>query len=74
MLGNGVSMWLPLLFLVIFQLITFTASVMYIRMHKEEMKLLRFVPIYDIYQGFLVNCGWAIAIIDEIRGTGMRWQ
>ncbi len=32
-----------------------------------------YLPLYDIYQNFLVTPAWFISIVDEVRGARMRW-
>lgn len=42
-------------------------------MHGEKVSVLIVLPLYDLYQQFLVKTAWGIAALDEVRGAGMRW-
>jgi hypothetical protein len=46
---------------------------LFLAMHRDRLSLLVALPLYDFYQGFLLNAGWAMALFDEIRGARMRW-
>jgi biofilm PGA synthesis N-glycosyltransferase PgaC len=41
--------------------------------HRDQIYLSLLSPFFDFYQGILLNCAWFIAIVDQARGTGMRW-
>jgi biofilm PGA synthesis N-glycosyltransferase PgaC len=41
--------------------------------HQDQIYLSLLSPFFDFYQGILLNCAWFIAMIDQARGTGMRW-
>jgi biofilm PGA synthesis N-glycosyltransferase PgaC len=40
---------------------------------QDDISLVSLVPIYDLYQGVLLNSAWAIAMIDEARQSKMSW-
>lgn len=44
-----------------------------VSMHRDNLKLLAFVPLYDFYQGLLLNNALIVAAFDQIRGKAMRW-
>ena len=56
-------MWLLNLNLCLFYAVT----------HRDRLSVVRAMPLYDVYQGLLLSCGWLIAIADEIRDAKMRW-
>jgi hypothetical protein len=41
--------------------------------HRDQIYLSLLSPLFDFYQGILFNCAWFIAMVDQARGTGMRW-
>ena len=41
--------------------------------HRDQIYLSLLSPLFDFYQGILLNCAWFIAMVDQARGTGMRW-
>jgi len=49
------------------------AAALFTLMHDDRLTVLCALPFYDLYHGFLLNSGWLIAVIDEIRGARMRW-
>ena len=82
----GLSMTLMIVFLVsggsivpflgwvaAFWLLNLNAAAFFTAMHGDSVRLLAVVPLFDFYQTFLLNAGWLIAVVDEIRGRGMRW-
>jgi cellulose synthase/poly-beta-1,6-N-acetylglucosamine synthase-like glycosyltransferase len=54
-------------------LVNLNAAAMFVLVQGDQLRLLHILPIYDIYQSFLLTLGWLIAIVDEVRGTSMRW-
>jgi cellulose synthase/poly-beta-1,6-N-acetylglucosamine synthase-like glycosyltransferase len=65
---------LPLLFWFgAFMSLNLNAAALFLAMHRDRLSLLAALPLYDFYQGFLLNAGWAMALFDEIRGAKMRW-
>jgi hypothetical protein len=49
------------------------AASLFSLMHRDHINVLLALPLYDLYHGFLLNSGWLIAVIDEVRGAKMRW-
>lgn len=49
------------------------AAVVYVIAHDEDFSLLWLLPFADLYQSLLINGAWVIAVIDELRGTRMKW-
>jgi biofilm PGA synthesis N-glycosyltransferase PgaC len=41
--------------------------------HRDRISLSLLSPLFDFYQGILLNCAWCIAIVDQARGARMRW-
>jgi poly-beta-1,6-N-acetyl-D-glucosamine synthase len=41
--------------------------------HRDRVALSLLSPLFDFYQGMLLNCAWCIAIVDQARGAAMRW-
>ena len=39
----------------------------------DDLSLLSLIPFYDLYQGLLLNCAWAIAMFDELKRSKMNW-
>ena len=54
-------------------LVNLNAAAMFVLVQGDRFRLLHVLPLYDIYQSFLVTMGWLIAIVDEVRGVSMRW-
>ena len=54
-------------------LLNSVAATLFALMHRDRMSIVATVPLYDLYHGFLLNSGWLIAVVDEIRGCRMRW-
>jgi cellulose synthase/poly-beta-1,6-N-acetylglucosamine synthase-like glycosyltransferase len=49
------------------------AAALFTLMHNDHHAVLKAMPLYDLYQGVLLNSGWLIAVVDEIREARMRW-
>lgn len=65
---------LPLLaWSVAFVLLQFNAGAFFTSIHKDTLRLLAVLPIYGLYNGFVLNSAWLISVIDEFRGSRMRW-
>ena len=41
--------------------------------HRDRISLSLLSPLFDFYQGILLNCAWVIAAFDQARGARMRW-
>jgi len=54
-------------------LVTVNAGVFFCVVHREKLSIMGIVPVYDLYQGILLNCSWLVAIYDELRNARMRW-
>lgn len=54
-------------------LVNLNAAAMFVMVQGDQFRLLHILPLYDVYQSFLLTLGWLISIVDEIRGTSMRW-
>lgn len=54
-------------------LVNLNAAAMFVLVQGDRFRLLPILPLYDIYQSFLLTLGWLIAIVDETRGVSMRW-
>jgi cellulose synthase/poly-beta-1,6-N-acetylglucosamine synthase-like glycosyltransferase len=64
----------PLLgWLGLFLVTNLNATALFAMMHGDRLSILVVQPLYDWYHGFLLSCGWLIAMVDEIRGAKMRW-
>ncbi len=55
-------------------LLNIMTAMIYILEQDDDVSLIPFIPILDIYQSLLVNSAWVVAAVDEARGTGMRWH
>ena len=65
---------LPLLaWLAAFALLNVNAAAFFASIHNDSLRLVLVMPFYDVYHSFLLNAGWLVAVIDEIRGVRMRW-
>jgi cellulose synthase/poly-beta-1,6-N-acetylglucosamine synthase-like glycosyltransferase len=53
--------------------VTINTQAHIISIHQDSLKLLAFAPLYDFYQGLLLNNAFIIAAFDQIRGKAMRW-
>ena len=56
-----------------FMLVNANAATFFAALHEEPPTALAVLPIYDLYHSVLLNAGWAIAVVDELRRTRMRW-
>ena len=56
-----------------FLLVSLNTTAYFVAVHCDTPRSLAVLPAYDLYHGFLLNSGWAIAVFDELRGTRMRW-
>ena len=54
-------------------LINACAAAMFAMVQRDRLGLLHILPIYDLYQSFLLVPGWIISLVDEVRGVSMRW-
>ncbi len=54
-------------------LVQLTAAAWFISMHDDRMELLRVLPAYGFYTAFFLAGAWIISVVDELRGTRMRW-
>lgn len=54
-------------------LVNLNAAAMFALLQGDSLRLLHILPLYDIYQNFLVTPAWFISIVDEVRGARMRW-
>ena len=65
---------LPLLaWSVAFVLLQVNAGAFFTSIHKDTLRLLTVLPIYGLYNSFVLNSAWLISVIDEFRGSRMRW-
>lgn len=55
-------------------LLSLNAATFCIVLHGDRVSLLPVLLVYDFYHGFMLNSAWLIAVIDELRGTSMRWS
>ena len=56
-----------------FLLVNLNAAAFFTDIHGDTPDTLAVLPVYDLYHSFLLNGGWAIAVVDELRGSRMRW-
>jgi poly-beta-1,6-N-acetyl-D-glucosamine synthase len=56
-----------------FMLLNLNAAAVFVAAHNERLGTLAVLPFYDAYHGFLLNSGWAVAVVDEVFGRRMRW-
>jgi hypothetical protein len=49
------------------------AATFFLAAHDDSPETLAALPAYDFYHTGLLSGGWAIAVIDELRGCPMRW-
>lgn len=54
-------------------LVNMSAAAMFVMVQRDRLRLLYILPLYDLYQSFLLIPGWLISIVDEVRGVSMRW-
>ena len=55
-------------------LLNFMAATIYALVQDDEIVLTPLSFLMDLYLSIVVNSGWAIAGIDELRGTRMKWH
>ena len=56
-----------------FMLLNVNAAFFFASFHRHTQKVLLVLPFYDVYHDQMVNMCLFIAVLDEIRGVGMRW-
>lgn len=54
-------------------LATLLSGSLYALVHRDSVLLVALIPLYDFYQGILLNSAWLISIYDQLRKAGMRW-
>jgi hypothetical protein len=54
-------------------LINVMSGSLYAVAHRDSVYLSLLSPLFDFYQGMLLNCAWVIAMFDQARGSRMRW-
>jgi cellulose synthase/poly-beta-1,6-N-acetylglucosamine synthase-like glycosyltransferase len=66
---SGVLMWLLAV-----SLLNFMTGIIFILVQDDDLALLPYSSLMDLYLCILVNSAWAIAAFDEARGTRMKWH
>lgn len=46
----------------------------YVVVQRDVFRLIPLAALMDLYLAYFVNAAWAIAAVDEIRGTRMKWH
>ncbi|MBN2473087.1 MAG: glycosyltransferase [Pirellulales bacterium] len=59
--------------LLAFLLVELSAAALFLSIHKDSQRLLAVVPLLHFYNGLLLNSAWVISVLDELRGSRMRW-
>jgi poly-beta-1,6-N-acetyl-D-glucosamine synthase len=54
-------------------LINVMTGSLYAVVHRDHISLSLLSPLFDFYQGILLNCAWFVAMFDQARGARMRW-
>ena len=54
-------------------LINVMSGSLYAVAHRDRVSISLLSPLFDFYQGILLNCAWLIAAFDQARGARMRW-
>ena len=54
-------------------LVNVMSGSLYAVAHRDRVSLSLLSPLFDFYQGMLLNCAWFIAMFDQARGARMRW-
>jgi cellulose synthase/poly-beta-1,6-N-acetylglucosamine synthase-like glycosyltransferase len=49
------------------------AGALFISTHNDRWSLLQVVPVYGLYSGLTLSTAWVVSLLDELRGTAMRW-
>ncbi|ACA17767.1 glycosyl transferase family 2 [Methylobacterium sp. 4-46] len=73
-MASGQSMNFILAWIGSVLLMNVMTAMVYILEQDDDIALLPLVPVLDLYQSILINSAWVIAAVDEVRGTGMRWN
>lgn len=73
LLNNQVGGTIVLGWAVAALLANLNAAALFALAQGDSLKLLPILPLYDIYQNFLVTPAWFISVFDEVRGVSMRW-
>jgi poly-beta-1,6-N-acetyl-D-glucosamine synthase len=70
----GLSLNLLFSWIAAIMLLNVMSVAVYLLAHDDEFALLPYAIAIDVYQSFLVNSAWVIALLDELRGARMRWS
>lgn len=56
-----------------FVVLHLTTQIYVLTLHRDSLRVLPTVLIYDLYQGILLNGALVISVLDELRGSRMHW-
>jgi len=45
----------------------------FLSLHNDSFRLLQVLPLHGPYNAFLLGSAWLISVLDEMRGSAMRW-
>jgi glycosyltransferase involved in cell wall biosynthesis len=66
---SGILLWLAAV-----TLLNVMTGIIFILAQDDDLALLPYSLLMDLYLCVLVNSAWAIAAVDEARGTRMKWH
>jgi len=72
-IADGTTTYELLLFASAMLMLNLMAGTYYVLSQGDQLRILSVLPLYDVYNGILLNIAWVIAAVDEARGARMRW-
>jgi len=70
----GGFQWLFLAWYTAFLLVQLSSGAFFLSLSRDRLTLLAVSPLLDVYVCFLLGSAWIISLVDEFRGTDMRWS
>src|SRR5215204_1914797 len=72
-IADGTTTYELLLFASAMLMLNLMVGTYYVLSQGDQLRILSVLPLYDVYNGILLNIAWVIAAVDEARGARMRW-
>jgi hypothetical protein len=72
-ISDGTTLYELILLASAMLMLNFMAGTYYVLSQGDQLRILIILPLYDVYNGILLNVAWVIAAVDEARGARMRW-
>ena len=72
-LMKGIDLSMVIIWVGLSWLANLLSGSLYALVHRDNVRLVALIPLYEFYQGILLNSAWVISIYDQVRKVGMRW-